>query len=89
MMQISKEYLNKIVNRFNCVENIQEQWEFVQVELEKEQVSLVEQWLNDLLDGNVAKERIKSIQWLLNYIQRAIKQGETALVKIKELEDSA
>ena len=67
-----------ILNQFNKVENIEDDWEFVKKILVEEQSNILLAWLNDKLDGTVVKERIKAIQWLMDYISRVRKLGMTA-----------
>ncbi len=74
----SKEYLVTILNQFNKIENLDDEWKFVEHVLTEEQASILLFWLNDKFDGTVAKERIKAIQWLIDYISKIKKLGKTA-----------
>ncbi len=84
MAIVDKEHILKLVRRFNHVENIQEQWKFIKIELEEEQIRTIELWLNNTMGNDEAKERIKSIRWLINFIQKSVTQGEIALNNLKE-----
>ncbi len=78
MSQWSKEYLITILNQFNKVESIEDDWEFVKKILTDEQSNILLAWLNDKMDGSVAKEKIKAVQWLMDYISRIKKLGSMA-----------
>lgn len=82
-------YLLKVVKKFNRVQNIEEQWEFIKVEIENEQVKVIERWLNGTLGDKTAKERIRSMRWLLQYVNHAQKSGKSALERIKDQNPTA
>lgn len=76
---IDKAYVDKLVTRYNKVENLGENWDFVKAALEEHQGQIILEWLNRKMDSEVALGKIEGIQWLLNFIAKCLSQGKGAL----------
>ncbi len=86
MANFSTEYLRNIVERFNKLENLGSQWDFVKSEIEKEQVYLITNWMDGNLSSDIAQARLHAFRWLLEFIKKAVQQYPLAK---KELERTA
>jgi len=81
-MDYSKEYLLEVLKKFNRLDSLGDQWEFVKEAAIEEQEKLLLQFLKRQLAGDIALSRIEAIQWLLDFIVKIQKQGELAKEKL-------
>lgn len=85
MAVFTKEHLTSVVRKFNNLENLGEQWEFVKDAIEEEQINTINAWLSSLLDSDIAKARIAAFRFLLNYIDSVSKQYPTAKDRLSKI----
>ncbi len=81
---LSREEMQKYVVHLNNVETLGDQWKFVLEEMKVEKGKIINEWLSDKLDGEIAKCRIWAIDWLIGFISKCESQGMGALKRIKE-----
>ena len=67
------------------MESISDEWVFVKEEIEREQIRVFERWVNGKLGDKTAKERIKSMRWLLQTVNQIQKSGKSVEDKLKEI----
>ncbi len=77
-MIYSKEYLIDTINKFNNIDNIEEDWKKVFDVLTEEQSNIILQFLKGSIDPLVARERVNAIKWLMEFINRAKTQYKRA-----------
>ncbi len=82
---MANEYLLKVLKKFNRMENITDEWTFVREEIEREQIRVFERWVNGRLGDKTAKERIRSMRWLLQTVNQIQKSGKSAKDHLDEI----
>jgi hypothetical protein len=82
---MGNEYLLKVLKKFNRMENITDEWIFVREEIEREQIRVFERWVNGRLGDKTAKERIRSMRWLLQTVNQIQKSGKSAKDHLDEI----
>ncbi len=83
-MTFSKEYLLSIIEKYNKLENLGDQWNFVKDALENEQAEMLLSWLHRTANTDDVASKIWAIKWLLNFIEKIQTQYPSAIEKIKE-----
>jgi hypothetical protein len=83
-MNPGNEYVLKAIRKFNRIENIADDLEFIKTEYEKKQADLIEKWLLGKIGDKTAKERIRAIRWFLQDLQRSQKTGKSIMAGLKD-----